>query len=492
MPEHHDASRIREFLKDSVTYAVSGAATTFIGVVMVPIYTRVFTPAEYGALDLISSLVAFLILILMMGQPSAIGRFYVDARDALDARVSASTSGFFTLLVTLAVSAILLIFYRGIAQLLHGTPQYSTAVALALCAVPFMVQFRLLQNLLKWRQEPMRYAGLSVASLVIGLSVTIYLVVIAKLGINGVFAATLINSVLFCLLGLYMVRTSLAFTFSWDRLRELMTFGLPLIPVAASYYFITYSSRYVIRYFLDLDDVGMYAIGVRVASVLALLLNGFQMAIGPFVYAHYKDDDAPETFSKTFDYVSVATALGVTGLALFAGDVVSRFATPEYLPGHKVVPLLAVGTAAYGLGAYFSFGIGIAKKTIHRAWTGVLAAALNVALSLLLVPWLGIYGAALATCCAFLVLAVIQMRISQGLYKVPYRFWRNAVVYMAAVAAMVLAFFTDLSRPGLPLVLPKLGLLGAVFGSAVAMGIIRKREFRFAVRFLKRTLGAGK
>jgi O-antigen/teichoic acid export membrane protein len=491
MPQQHDASSIRKFLKDSVTYAVSGAATTFIGVVMVPIYTRMFSPAEYGALDLISSLTALLILFLLLGQPSAVGRFYVDAKDARDARVSASTSGFFLLLTSLVVAALILIFYRGIAQLLHGTPQYSSAVALALCAVPFMVQFRFLQNLLKWRQEPMRYAGLSIASLVIGLSVTIYLVVIAKLGITGVFAATLVNSVLFCCLGLFMVRTSLSITFSWGRLRELMSFGLPMIALSMSYYFLTFSSRYIIRYFLDLDDVGMYAIGVRVASVLALLLNGFQMAMGPFVYSHYEDDGAKETFSKTFDYVSVATVLAVTGLALFAGDVVNKFATPDYLPGHKVVPLLAAGTAAYGLGAYFSFGIGISKKTIHKAWTGGVAAVLNVILSWFLVPVMGIYGAALATCVSFAVLAVLQMWWSQKLWPVPYRFGRNFVMYAVATAIIVFAYLSDLSRPGLGVALPKIGLLGLVFASAVAVGLIRKREFRFAVRVIKRAFGAG-
>jgi O-antigen/teichoic acid export membrane protein len=189
--------------------------------------------------------------------------------------------------------------------------------------------------------------------------------------------------------------------------------------------------------------------------------------------------------------VSVATVLSVTGLSLFGADVVNKFATPEYLPGHKVVPLLAAGTAAYGLGAYFSFGIGISKKTIHKAWTGILAAVVNVALSLLLVPVMGMYGAALATFCAFLLLAILQMRWSQKLWHVPYRFWRNCAVYAVAAAAVLLAFFTDLSRPGLAVVPPKLGLLAAVFGSAVAVGLIRGREFRFMIRVVKRVLRAG-
>lgn len=482
MPEQRQPSRIAKFLKDAATYAVSGAATTFIGVVMVPIYTRVFSPDEYGALDLITSMVAFLVIFLLMGQPSAVGRFYVDATDDRDARVSASTSGFFLLATCLLVAAAALPFHRHIARLLHGEPTYSAAVALAICSVPFTVQFRFLQNLLKWRQEPVRYAGLSIASMVIGLSVIIYCVVIRRWGVTGVYAATLVNSLIFSCLGLALVRTSLAFVFSRRRLRELLAFGMPLVPVAVAYYFITYSDRYFLRYFIGLETVGMYAIGVRVSMVLALLLNGFEMAIGPFVYSHYRDESAPATFARTFDYVSVATALSVTGLALFAADIVNIFATPSYLPGHNVVPLLAGGTAIYGLGAYFSVGIGISKRTVHRAWTAVLAAALNIGLDFILVPRLGMAGAAGATVVSFLTLAVLQMRISQRFYAVPYRFRRNAIMYGTAVAVIVVAFAADLDRAGWGLAPIKFGMACVVLGSAVATGLLTRRELDYAAR----------
>jgi O-antigen/teichoic acid export membrane protein len=482
MPEQREPSRIAKFLKDAATYAVSGAATTFIGVVMVPIYTRVFSPDEYGALDLITSLVAFLVIFLLMGQPSAVGRFYIDARDARDARVSASTSGFFLLATCLLAAGAALPFHKQIAFLLHRETTYSTAVALAICSVPFTVQFRFLQNLLKWRQEPVRYAGLSIASLVIGLSVIIYCVVIRGWGVTGVYAATLTNSIIFSCLGFVLVRSSLALVFSTQRLRELLAFGMPLVPVAVAYYFITYSDRYFLSYFVGLETVGMYAIGVRVSMVLALLLNGFEMAIGPFVYSHYRDESAPATFARTFDYVSVAATFSVTALALFASDVVNIFATPDYLPGHNVVPLLAGGTAIYGLGAYFSVGIGISKRTIHRAWTAVLAAGLNVGLDFLVVPRLGMVGAAGATVVAFLTLAVLQMRISQGLYAVPYRFGRHAVMYATAAAVIITAFAVDLDRAGWELAPVKAGLAGLVVASAVAAGLLTRRELAYARR----------
>jgi O-antigen/teichoic acid export membrane protein len=479
MPAFHDASLIKRFFRDAATYAVSGVATTFVGVVMVPIYTRVFTPSEYGALDLIATVLAFLILVLAMGQQSAVGRFYVDSEGDRDRRLSAATSGLFLAILSASVAAAVLGFHKSFARLLLGSTGYSTAMAAAIASVPFTVLFRFLQNMLKWRQEPVKYLGISISSMVFGLGLTIYLVVVAGKGVTGVYLATLINAVVFSCVALALARSSFAFAFSFSRLSELLKFGCPLIPVAVAYYLITYSDRYCLRYFEGLDTVGLYAISVRVSSVLALLLNGFQMAIGPFVYSYYKEEHAPQTFSKTFDYVSVAVTLGVTGLALLAADIVKIFATATYLPAHVAVPFLATGTAAYGLGAYFSFGIGIAKKTMHRAWASALAAGLNVGLNLLLVPRFGMVGAAAATCCSFFVLAGVQMIISQRLYRVPYRFRRNLAMYVTAAGVILIAYSTGIDRPGFGLIPLKVALLACVLGVAAAVGLVSRSEFEY-------------
>jgi O-antigen/teichoic acid export membrane protein len=268
----------------------------------------------------------------------------------------------------------------------------------------------------------------------------------------------------------------------------MLKFGAPLIPVAVAYYLITYSDRYFLRYFQGLESVGLYAMSVRVSAVMTLILNGFQMAMGPFVYSHYKEEHAPETFARTFDYVSVAVTLAVTGLALLAADVVAVVGTPAYLPAHVVVPLLATGTAAYGLGAYFSFGIGIAKKTFHRAWVTVLAASMNVVLNLLLVPWIGMVGAATSTALSFLTLAVLQMKISQGYYRVPYKFKRHFVVYGTAAAVIALAYGTGLDRPGFATLPVKAALVGVVLLSAVAAGLVTRREYEYARSLVARAL----
>jgi O-antigen/teichoic acid export membrane protein len=328
--------------------------------------------------------------------------------------------------------------------------------------------------------------------MVVGLSATIYLVVVARMGVAGVYMAMLINASIFACTAFVLARSSFAWAFSRARLTELLRFGVPLIPVAIAYYLIMYSDRYFLRYFHGLDTVGFFALGVRVSSVLALMLNGFQMAIGPFVYSHYKDEHAPETFSKTFDYVSVAVTLAFTAISLFAADIVMLFATPAYMSAHYVVPLLAAGTALYGLGSYFSFGIGIAKKTVHRAWTGALAAAINVALNILLVPKMGIIGAGVATGISLFLLAAMQMVISQGLYMVPYRFGRNLVIYVAAAAVVVITYSTGLDRSGLSLIPVKAVMIAGVLGVAVAVRLVSRTEFEYLRRLAARCLRMGR
>jgi O-antigen/teichoic acid export membrane protein len=240
----------------------------------------------------------------------------------------------------------------------------------------------------------------------------------------------LIAFVVFSGVGLWMTRSSYAFVFSSERLKELLHFGVPLVPLSLAHYVMTYSDRYFLRHFSGLNEVGLYAVGYRLASVVGLLVFGFQSAWGPFVYSTYKEKEAKEVFARTFDYASVVVCFAILVLSLFSREVLSVFTTADYVEAYAVIPFISASIAAYGFGACFGIGIGIAKKNIHRAWGGMLAAVLNLGLNYLLIPHSGMVGAAVASLVSFLLLDVILMIISQRYYHVEFRFGVNLLMYL--------------------------------------------------------------
>ena len=425
---------------ESLTYSLSSIAGNFIWVFLIPIYTRIFSPEEYGVIDLIATVISFFTLFLYMGLDSATGRYYVDSENDHDRQLTASTTLFYLTGFAFVVVTVAMFFPRPLSQLIFRNPVYAQILIVAIVAIPFSLMSSYCQILFRFRFESARFAITAITSLLFQTGLSIYLVVFLRVGVIGIYLAGLINVVMFSCINLWLTRSSFALVFSMSRLKELLWFGLPLIPLSLAHYITNYSSRYFLINFLGLREVGLYGIGYKLGSLISLFGLGFQYAWGPFVYSNYKDRDAKQMFANIYDYVSTMLCFGVLILSFFAKEILMVFTTQAYVEAYRVVPFIALGIVAYIIGGYFTIGIGIAKKNIHRAWGAMIAGLINLGLNYVLIPYFGIIGAAIATVISFLVLGVILMYISQRYYRVEYRFKANFMMYIIAALLIFVVY----------------------------------------------------
>lgn len=433
-------TKLWELFKSSAIYSLGGLASRFIGVFLVPLYTRIFSPDQYGIIDLIATMTVLLNLLLTLGLNSAIGRYYVDAESDHDKKLTASTGFLYLLGFSFPIASVLIIFSKQISFVTFGTPEYWSYLSVAFAVLPFSVLFGNFLNLLKFRFQPKTYAALSVGNLLMQTGLTIYLVLGLRVGIIGIYFARLATVAVFSALGFWVTKSSYVHTFSFERLKALLYFGVPMLPLSLAYYIMTYSDRYFLRHFSGLHEVGLYGLAYRISSVVGLILLGFRNAWGPFVYSSYKDENARALFAKVYDYASILVTSGILAVSLFGREILLIFTTRAYTEAYKVIPFIAASTAAYTFGGYFAVGIGIAKKNIHRAWAGTVVAILNLGLNYLLIPRLGMIGAAVATILSFLVLGFILMHFSQRYYRVPHRFRAHFIMYGVAALIIFVSF----------------------------------------------------
>ena len=477
-------SKLLRLSKESLIYSLSGFAGRFIGIFFVPIYTRIFSPDQYGIIDLIATMTSFITLFLIMGLDSAVARYYVDAENDEDKKLTASTGLFYSIFCSFFVILILISLSRKVSAILLGESVNSIFLTVALAAIPFSVLSSYCLNMMKWRFQPSLYAATSIGSLLLQVSLTVYLVVLRRMGILGIYIAQLVTTFVFSVIRFFLTKSSYSLVFSLKRVKELVYYGVPLVPLSLAYYIMTYSDRYFLRHFSGLDEVGLYGIGYRLSSAIGLIVMGFQHAWGPFVISTYKDTDAKETFAKTYDYVAIVICFAVLVLSLFSREVLRVFTTPKYFGAYVVVPFIAASVAAPTLGGYFAVGIGIAKKTIHRAWSSGVAAAINLILNIVLIPRFGMIGAAIATIVSLIVLGMISILISQRYYHVDYKFSKHFVMYF--IAALTIFITYRLLPVGLTFLSigPKLALLMGFMVLPFLLRLIGKREINYVRSFL--------
>jgi O-antigen/teichoic acid export membrane protein len=201
----------------------------------------------------------------------------------------------------------------------------------------------------------------------------------------------------------------------------MLAYGLPLVPAALALWALALVDRILLRHLDTLDSVGEYAVANRVANVLLLVVSGFSLAFGPYIFSIYSEDRATErqVRAQTLRYLAIVLCAIGLALTLFAHALIDVVA-PSFDTAYEAVGPLALGAVAVGISAVAMSGISYVRRTELLAGAAVLAAVVNIGLNFALIPPFGMVGAAFATAAAYLLLATIQYVLAQRLYPTPY------------------------------------------------------------------------
>jgi O-antigen/teichoic acid export membrane protein len=430
------ATQLRRLGRHSAIYGLGGIVSRVLAVFLLPLYTRFLDREDLGAVGLVVALSAVLVTILRLGISSAFFRFYFESADPSRRLLVVRTSFWFTLASATAGLAAGVLLAEPIADLL-GLDD-ANLVRAGFVGIWAQMNYEQLTALFRAEERSTAFVLASLANVAITIGATVLLVVVWEQGALGVivgnFTGTL--AVYLALLGVH--RAQLGLEFSRPLLREMNHFGIPLVPAALALIAVNFSDRFFLVHLADLEEVGLYEIGVRIASAMVLLLTAFRTAWPAFAYSIEDDAEAKRTYAYVLTYLVVVASWLALALGLLAPWLVRLLATPEFHPGERVVAPLAFGGMAYAAYIVMAIGVGRAKRTqFNWAITGV-AAVVNVALNLILIPPYGMMGAAVATVAAYVVLFAAMTWYAQRVFPTPYQ-WRRVLTAVAAAVGLVLA-----------------------------------------------------
>ena len=435
--------RLGELARHSAIYGLGSLVSRFIAVLLLPVYTRYLTPADYGLIETLIALSAILTVLLAAGVKSAFFRFYFDEKDHAGHLRVIRTSFWFTMAMATAGLVAGLVLAGPTSQFLFGTASHADLVRAAFVGLWANVNYEQLTSLFRVEQRSVAYLIATLINLTVTVGATLLLVVAWDVGPIGVIVGNFTGTLL-VYLGLLAYRRE-QLGLEWDRelLREMNRFGMPLVPSALFLWALNFSDRFFLVKLSGPREVGLYSIGVRMASAIILFLAAFRTAWPAFAYSIEDDREAKRAYSFVLTYIVVITSWMALGLGVLAPWLVRLLTTPSFYSAERVVAPLAFAAAAFGAYIVVVIGIGRARKT-RSNWviTGA-ACVLNVALNLLLIPPYGMVGAAIATIGAYATLFVGMAWRAQRIYPVPYQWRRVATAAGVAIALTVVGRVTD-------------------------------------------------
>jgi O-antigen/teichoic acid export membrane protein len=411
---------LRQLVKDGSVYTLGTLLTSGLSIFLVPFYTRVLSPSEYGIIDLMLVFGSFVNVSIALEISQGFARFYPDATSNEEKVRLSSTAFWFTCGAYIVFSSIALLFSRFFSQLILSSTQWRPIFFAGVVAIACNGIYSFMQSQFRWQLQSRKYAINSLVFMITNIGCASYLILRERIGAIGIFYGQIIGACVAGILAWYLNRNNFRLMFSMASLKKMLNFSTPLVPSSISVIVAQYIDRIAIKNLMTLRDVGLYGIGYRISSIANLTMTGFKSAIVPLTYSHYKNPSTPSEMERIFRYFLAIAMPACMALSTFAHEILWVFAPKNYYSAWSVIPLMSAATLFANM-YIFAPGLAIANKTKTVAGISISSAIINTILNFVLIPIFGIAGAALATLLGSLLSFLLYVVLGQKFYPLPYQ-----------------------------------------------------------------------
>ena len=397
------------FAKHSLVYGLSNGINKLIPLVTLPVLSRSLSPKDYGIIAVLSLAAYAYSSVFGLGLGVSAGVVYFKSEDQRHRQLTIITSFFL-----LAISSIVLVMFCSalgpyISMVAFRDGQFASLILLHATGIALQIMTQPFLWKLQFENQALKYALLSVGGAAISMAAILILTVWSERGVHGwVEGAVIGNSSLLFSILVWKVRYHRAVSIL-HLAPELLKLGLPHVPAFAFVFLIQYSGIYMLEWYLPLDQVGIYGIGYSIGMALGLATTAFSTAWYPFFQGYGKSQgEALVIFQK----ILVAYALMFGSLCLlffvFAEPVVSFLVDSRYQEAYLVIGPIALAQFFLGMWVILLPGVYFAGETYYMPVIQGVIAGIVLTLNFLLIPKLGIQGAAISFAIGALGMVCLQ------------------------------------------------------------------------------------
>lgn len=482
----------KKLVSDTAIYGVSSIVGRFLNWWLVPYYSYLFLPAEYGVVTNLYSYMAFLMVLLTFGMETGYFRY---ASSHKDKNLVYSTSIIFLFVTSMSFLLLVTAFSGGIARWLEygNHPEYVVWIALimafdAFTAIPFAK--------LRIESRPIKFAVLKLVNIFSNIFFNIFFLSICpailkshpdslvqyiynpNMGIGYVFISNLISSLVTLLMLLPDLRVKLRF----DKLllKEIFWYSFPILVVGVAGAVTQNIDRILIPKLIPDDQdpmgqLGIYGANYKLAVLMNMFIQAFRYAFEPFFFSQVKSENNKRGYALILKYFVIFGLFIFLGISLFLDLFKSlHIIDSSYFSGLKVVPLILMANLFLGIYYTLSLWYKLTDKTRYGAYFSVIGAVMSFGINLVFIPLYGYMASAYAVLICFVVMSVLSYIYGQKHFPVAYPVKRIAMYFMLALALYALSVV--ISVPAGPLSYLFNFILFAIFAGVTF--VLEQKEFR--------------
>jgi O-antigen/teichoic acid export membrane protein len=487
-------------------YSIAPVLQRVIALLLVRFYTEELNTAQWGVTQITDTLILALTQLAGVNLFSGMVRFYFDHEEQRDrdAVISSATLSLMALSWSLAALGLLLrepltAFLFDTGDVLLAGDDLGLCLVVSLLVIPFSMTSEAGFRYLQIHQRSAQLTLLRVTKVTLEILLKIWMILILKLGVIGFLLPILIGEALTSTLLTGCVLWRVRLRMAWPILRPMVVYTAPLVVVGFCQMGLHSLNRLLIRHLapedLAMSWAGIYGLGHYVGFLVQLVVVGSFMQIWqPHVFGVKDPAEQGRQVARVSTYAFLFIAAVSLGLMAFAREAVNVLAGQEkYYPAYHIVPWVAAGYVCNALNGLSQVPLFVAKRTRPMVWINAVALAVNLGLNWVLIPRLGLLGAAVATLCTFACLGGLGLWVAAGVLREPFELGRIGAVLATVAVGLAAVLWIDARFPVAfrdvfnVIAVYKAGLL-AVLLACLWLGVLRRDERRELTGFVARRL----
>lgn len=436
-----------KLIKNTSLYTLGNILPKIVGFILIPIYTRFLTPADYGIINSMSVFGSILIIIFSLSIDRSISRFYFDFKTEKERKDYFGTIFISLFLISTSALLLTLIFNKYIGLIYKSIP-FSPFYFIVIFTIYLEVFFNITYRYFRSSEKASIFIGLSLLTFFLKAVFTITLVVLLKKGALGSLKANLYAAIILFPLFSYLNIKIMNFKFNRRMLIDSLKFSLPMLPSTLSAWTLNLSDRIFIERYFTLTDVGIYSLGYQFASYIMIFTEAFNKAYEPTFYSLANSDNPVDEIKQklgayNYAYISIILFLCFL-LSLFSKEVIFFLLDSRYHEAYKITMLISLAYFINCITHPIGLSIQQDKKTYLTMYSIVISAVFNIILNFILIPILGMYGAAISTILSFSARFIVLFLFSKKCYYIPLKWIKIAKHFIILASISVSLYFISI------------------------------------------------
>ena len=410
---------IKQFLKDSVVYALASLLSRGLSFLLVPFYSRFLSKKDFGLLDLGMSVVVIANVLIAMEISQGMARSYSDEKSASERASYFMSSMAYLVSSYLVIGFVLWVFRTQISMLIFGSELHVNLLEICYaCSYCTAIQIQI-SNHYRWSLQAKKAALYSVLQTILTLSFTVICVNWFNMAALGAILGMTLSLCLLIAVESIDLRPYLGGLISWSKIRTMLLFSLPLVPSGVALFITQFANRFIVNDLMGTDEVAEFAVAARVSAIVGLVMMGVGSSLMPLVSENADHCETPHKIANIFHKIVALSLIAVAVLASFSDSWIALFSTSDYASAGPLLGILSLATILSQLYP-FAPGFWLKKKVSLMVFVNIVTAVLGLALNYLLIPQFGLIGVAFSSLAASLCMIVASFILSHKLYPIPY------------------------------------------------------------------------